>query len=66
MAEKPNLFDYDRNALEAYFSEIGHKPFRARQVLKWIYHHGVTDFSAMTNLSKSLRSELEQSVSNDC
>ncbi len=54
------MLDFDLPSLEAWFAEIGDKPFRARQVLKWIYHHGVTDFSAMTNLSKSLRSSLAE------
>jgi len=59
-SEKINLLDYDRNTLGAYFTERGDKSFRADQVLKWIYHHGVTDFDSMTNLSKTLRTELEQ------
>ena len=41
---------------------MGDKAFRARQVLKWIYHHGVTDYSLMTNLSKNLRTELEKNT----
>ncbi len=53
-----NLMGHDRNALEAYFSTLGEKPFRATQVLKWVHQQGVYDFSAMTNLSKSLRSSL--------
>ena len=44
--------------MEAYFAAIGEKPFRASQVLKWIYQHGVTDFSEMTTLSKALREKL--------
>lgn len=60
--KKTNLLDYDRSSLETYFIEMGDKSFRARQVLKWIYHHGVTDFSAMTNLSKALRQQLEQNT----
>ena len=62
MTEKTNLLDYDRKSLEAFFSEIGDKSFRAQQVLKWIYHHGVIDFQSMTNLSKSLRSNLEENA----
>ncbi len=57
---KPNLFNYDLSSLEAYFKEIGDKPYRARQVLKWIYHHGITDFESMTNLGKPLRQTLAQ------
>jgi 23S rRNA (adenine2503-C2)-methyltransferase len=63
MTDKRNLLDYDRNSLESYFIEIGDKSFRAQQVLKWIYHHGVVDFELMTNLSKTLRTELESSTS---
>lgn len=62
MTDKRNLLDHDRQSLETYFTEIGDKSFRAQQVLKWIYHHGVINFSEMTNLSKTLRKELEQNT----
>lgn len=58
--EKVNLLNFDRQGLEAYFTEIGEKPFRAAQVLKWIYQFGVDDFNEMSNLSKSLREKLNQ------
>lgn len=57
-ASKVNLFDLDRIGLEEFFVGLGEKPFRAQQVLKWIYHEGVTDFTQMTNLSKALREQL--------
>jgi 23S rRNA (adenine2503-C2)-methyltransferase len=50
-----NLLDYDRKGLAAFFVELGEKPFRATQLLKWIYQEGVEDFDLMTNLSKPLR-----------
>lgn len=50
-----NLLDFDRKGLEAFFVEIGEKPFRATQLLKWLYQEEVQDFDLMTNLSKSLR-----------
>lgn len=56
--EKRNLLDLDKRDLEAFFVSLGEKPFRAVQVMKWIYHEGVTTFDAMTNLSKSLRERL--------
>lgn len=62
MADKTNLFDYDRKSLENYFEEIGDKSFRAQQILKWIYHHGIIDYQSMTNLSKSLRNTLEETT----
>jgi 23S rRNA (adenine2503-C2)-methyltransferase len=58
--EKLNLLGFDRKAMEAFFVEIGEKPFRATQLLQWIHQRGVDDFSAMTNLSKSLRMRLAE------
>lgn len=43
--------------LEEFFSEIGEKKFRAKQVFEWIYK-GATSFDEMTNLSKDLREKL--------
>ncbi|MFI3135278.1 MAG: 23S rRNA (adenine(2503)-C(2))-methyltransferase RlmN [Methylococcaceae bacterium] len=60
---KVNLLDFDRKGLEAFFVGLGEKPFRATQVLKWIYQEDVTDFDLMTNLSKSLRTYLNESCS---
>ena len=56
--EKANLLNFDRQAMADYFSALGEKPFRATQLLKWIYQFGVDDFNAMSNLSKSLREKL--------
>lgn len=55
-----NLLDFDRKGLAAFFVGIGEKPFRATQLLKWIYQEDVTDFDQMTNLSKSLRAYLKE------
>jgi 23S rRNA (adenine2503-C2)-methyltransferase len=55
-----NLLDFDRKGLAAFFVERGEKPFRATQLLKWIYQEGVDDFYSMTDLSKSLRSYLAE------
>ncbi|HEY5781304.1 MAG TPA: 23S rRNA (adenine(2503)-C(2))-methyltransferase RlmN [Lysobacter sp.] len=60
-SEKTNLFDLDRASLERFFEEtLGEKKFRAHQVMKWIHHRYVTDFSEMTDLGKALRAKLEQ------
>lgn len=55
-----NLLNFDRKGLADFFQKIGEKPFRATQLLKWIYQENVTDFGQMTNLSKSLRSYLTE------
>ncbi|MCY3639628.1 MAG: 23S rRNA (adenine(2503)-C(2))-methyltransferase RlmN [Gammaproteobacteria bacterium] len=57
-----NLFDYDRTGLEAAFQAAGHKAFRACQIMKWVYHRGVRDFAAMTDLAKSLRAWLGETA----
>jgi 23S rRNA (adenine2503-C2)-methyltransferase len=55
-----NLFDLDQARMRGFFESIGEKPFRAEQLLKWIYHQGVTDFDRMTNLSMELRQRLHR------
>ena len=46
--------------MAAFFVSIGEKPFRATQVLKWLYQEQVTEFDEMTNLSKALRIHLKE------
>lgn len=58
--ERTNLLGFDRKGLEAFFVALGEKPFRATQLLKWLYQEDVTDFEQMTNLSKSLRTYLAE------
>ena len=55
---KRNLLDLDAAGLAAFFEELGEKPFRARQVLKWIHQQGESDFAAMSDLAKGLREKL--------
>jgi 23S rRNA (adenine2503-C2)-methyltransferase len=58
-AMKTNLLDLDRAGLTDFFRAHGEKSFRAAQLMKWIYGQGVTDFEAMTNISKGLRADLQ-------
>ncbi len=60
--QKTNLLDLDMPELEEWIVARGHKRFHARQLLKWIHKHGVTDFDDMTDLSKALRAELRASA----
>tara|TARA_R110002153_G_scaffold53487_4_gene149142 strand:+ start:11252 stop:12397 length:1146 start_codon:yes stop_codon:yes gene_type:complete len=57
--KKINLLDLTRDGLRAFFNEMGEKPFRAEQIMKWIYQQGVADFEQMTNLNKALRTKLQ-------
>ncbi len=60
-----NLIGYDHRAMSRYFSELGEKPFRASQLLKWIHQQGVYDYASMTNLSKALRGKLASQTTLD-
>lgn len=61
MTEKrTNLLGLSRDQLAAALAEAGEKPFRAKQVWHWIYHHGETDFARMTTLSKEARGKLAE------
>jgi 23S rRNA (adenine2503-C2)-methyltransferase len=53
-----NLLGLPRRELESLFVSIGEKPFRARQLMRWIYGHGVLDPTQMTDLGLALRQEL--------
>lgn len=57
-ASKINLLGCDQQALEKLFIELGEKPYRAQQLLKWVHQQGLSDFQAMSNLSKALREKL--------
>jgi 23S rRNA (adenine2503-C2)-methyltransferase len=55
-----NLLDFDAQALAVYLTEMGEKPFRARQLMRWIYKDGEHDFAAMTDIAVTLRDKLAQ------
>ncbi len=55
-----NLLDLDAHALAGYFTEMGEKPFRARQLMRWMYKVGESDFAAMTDIAATLRNKLVQ------
>ena len=57
---KTNLLNFDAHQLTAWFAAQGEKPFRARQVLRWLHKAGEPDFDAMSDLAASLRSKLKQ------
>jgi 23S rRNA (adenine2503-C2)-methyltransferase len=61
-ATTPNLLGMPQGELETLFAELGEKPFHARQLMKWLYQRGTTDFEAMTDLSKSLRQKLKDAA----
>jgi 23S rRNA (adenine2503-C2)-methyltransferase len=58
-----NLIGLDQEALRGFCAGLGEKPYRARQLLRWIHQAGVDDFSAMTDMSRPLRERLAEHAS---
>ncbi|TCV85716.1 bifunctional tRNA (adenosine(37)-C2)-methyltransferase TrmG/ribosomal RNA large subunit methyltransferase RlmN [Testudinibacter aquarius] len=59
MTNKTNLLDLNRKNLREFLQNLGEKPFRADQLMKWIYHFGEDNFDNMTNINKVLREKLK-------
>jgi len=57
---KTNLKGLSRHELDQFIAGIGEKPFRSTQLWSWIYQKGVVTFDRMTNISKALRSKLDE------
>ena len=57
---KTNLLNFDLAALTQHFAEMGEKPFRAKQVMRWMHQSGASSFDDMTDLAKSLRAKLNE------
>lgn len=60
MGDRTNLFGLDRVGLREFFVGLDEKPFRAEQIMQWVYGHGVDRFDAMTNIAKRLRGRLNE------
>ncbi len=56
---KINLLDLNRQQMREFFKEMGEKPFRADQVMKWMYHYCSDNFDDMTDINKVLRNKLK-------
>ncbi|HEY2035800.1 MAG TPA: 23S rRNA (adenine(2503)-C(2))-methyltransferase RlmN [Steroidobacteraceae bacterium] len=55
-----NLLGLARPALETFVSQLGSKPFRARQLMNWVYKRGESSFERMTDLAKDFRAQLTE------
>src|ERR1700758_4864385 len=55
---RTNLLGLPRAALETFVAELGSKPFRARQLLNWVYKRGEASIVDMTDLAKDFRAQL--------
>lgn len=55
---KINLLDLNRTQMREFVASLGEKPFRADQIMKWIYHYCCDDFEQMTDINKKFRQKL--------
>jgi 23S rRNA (adenine2503-C2)-methyltransferase len=55
-----NLLGLPRPELEAFVAQLGSKPFRARQLMNWVYKRGEGSFEKMTDLAKDFRAQLDE------
>jgi 23S rRNA (adenine2503-C2)-methyltransferase len=59
--ERMNLLGLPRTELESFVAQrLGAKPFRARQLMKWIYRRGAADFTSMSDLAQDFRAQLAE------
>ncbi|MEI6512549.1 MAG: 23S rRNA (adenine(2503)-C(2))-methyltransferase RlmN [bacterium] len=57
--EKSILIGKTKEELSQWVQELGLPAFRGKQLAQWIYQRSVTEFSAMTDLPKAVREQLE-------
>jgi len=58
-----NLLNFNQQQLASYFVSIGEKPFRAKQMMHWLYRYGIVDLNQMTDIAKVLREKLGNETS---
>jgi 23S rRNA (adenine2503-C2)-methyltransferase len=57
--DRVNLLGLPRQELESFVAgRLNARPFRARQLMKWIYRRGAADFAEMSDLAKDFRAEI--------
>ena len=54
-----NLLNFNQPQLAQWFAAMGEKPFRAKQLMRWMHHFGVHDVEQMTDIAKALREKLK-------
>ena len=57
-----NLLDFDAEGLTRFVAGLGEKPFRARQLERWIHQRGERDFERMSDLAKAFRTKLQDAA----
>ena len=59
---KPDIYGLTRAELASILEGMGEKPYRAGQILGWVYRRWATSFEEMTDLPKTLREQLSERI----
>ncbi|MSM41231.1 MAG: 23S rRNA (adenine(2503)-C(2))-methyltransferase RlmN [Geobacter sp.] len=62
MPDKIDIKNYSLDELEQLLAGRGKERFRATQIFKWLYQRDALSFADMTNLSRELRQELDETA----
>lgn len=60
-----SIYGYTEEMLKEYLVSKGEKPFRASQIIEWLYRHKIESFDEMTNVKKSFIEELKKDFTLD-
>jgi len=63
MTATQDIKDYSKEEAGQCLAALGHPPYRARQIFRWLYKEGVTSFDSMKDLPAPLRAELAKNLS---
>ena len=55
-----SIYDLSEDDFKKYLEDMGEKPFRARQLMEWIYRHKITSFDEITNMKKTFIEQLKK------
>jgi 23S rRNA (adenine2503-C2)-methyltransferase len=59
---RTNLLDLDGERLTSFIAGLNEKPFRSKQLMRWVHQRGVSDVHLMSDLAKSFREQLDVTV----
>lgn len=60
MEMRVNLKEMSEEEFVLFIEGLGQKPYRARQIIHWLYKRSATSFEEMTDLTKEFREELNK------
>ena len=60
-----SIYNLSEEDFKLYLNNLGEKPFRAKQIMEWVYRHKIQSFDEMTNVKKSFIEQLKNDFSLD-